>query len=107
MPMWKMRCEVQHGKNSGARAQVMEKLGERMNWYMAHKHELLTYHDRRLAKHSMGEIHQLNRRQRAQWIKYLDIARDAHTKEKRAKGRGQPLITKYLVRECESGEEPD
>ena len=70
MPMWKMRCEVQHGRNSGAWAQVMEKLGERMNWYMANRHELLAYHDRRLAKYSMVDIHRLNRRQRVQWVKY-------------------------------------
>ena len=50
-----------------------------------------------LADFDITTIHRMSPNQQRQWIKYLDITREAYTLELRQRGHNQNVITRYMV----------
>ena len=97
VPLWKARCKIQHDKDNQIEAAYYVGLGDNIKWYVASKHNILSAYDSRLANLDITTIHRMSRNQQQQWVKQLDITREAYALELRQRGHNQNLITRYMV----------
>ena len=72
-------------------------LGDRMLWYLQHKDEL-AQQDQFIARFTALDVDRMTTRVRTEWIRHLDTARDAWTKERAIRANGQRLMTDYFSR---------
>ncbi len=72
-------------------------LGDRMLWYLQHKDQLARQ-DRFLARYSSSCIDKMSTTIRREWIRHLDIAHDAWTREQKTIDTGQTLLTQFFTR---------
>lgn len=74
---------------------IHTELGDRLIWYTQHKDEL-SRRDQFLASHTLAQIEAMTTSQRREWVRHLDVARAAWTKERTTIAAGQGLITQYF-----------
>ena len=72
-------------------------LTEKIEWYISHRHEILSYRDEFLADVDVSTLHRMRRDTKREWLRHLEIARQAHAVESRLRASGQNAITRYLV----------
>ena len=77
VPLRKKWCEIQHGKNNLAKEANTLRLGGHIQWYVANRHNILSVYNSRLTIFDITTIHRMSRDQQQQWVKHLDIAREA------------------------------
>lgn len=96
-PLWHTRNEILHRNNNKFKEVEGTRLAERIQWYIEHKEEVLSVHDHHLARHDIATIHRMSCETRRQWVRHLDIAREAYENELKQKEANQRVITRYLV----------
>ena len=96
-PLWHTRNHILHRTQNKHHAVESERLGERIKWYVKHKHRLLSVYDRYLARFDISTIHRMDRHTRAAWVRHLDVAREAYNNELRQKAQGRNVITRYCT----------
>jgi hypothetical protein len=73
------------------------RLGNCIQWYVSNRCNVLLAYDSRLANFHITTTNRTSRNQQQQWVKHLDIAREAYTLELRQRAHSQNLITRYMV----------
>ena len=73
-------------------------MAETIIWYVQNKHDLLSVHDQFLAQFNMTQVRNIKRAQKSEWIRHLDVAQEANTKEQTQRSKRQRVITKYMER---------
>ena len=94
-PLWTTRNNILHNQENFISEQTHSQLGDRMLWYLQHKDDLAVQ-DQFLARFSAREVDRMTTRTRMEWIRHLDTARDAWTREKATRATGQRLLTDYF-----------
>ena len=96
-PLWRTRNDILHHNTNFVSDTTYAQLGDRLLWYIQNK-LALARQDQYLAQFSTSQIDAMGIHQRREWVKHLDIARDAWTKEQAILATGQRLITDYFKR---------
>jgi hypothetical protein len=60
-PVWRQRCEPQHGKENRAESEENVKVAERIPWYVTNRHNVLSAYNSRLARFYILTIHRMSR----------------------------------------------
>ena len=71
-------------------------MNNRIKWYVAHQHEVLSHGDLFLAKIDVGALSIMRKARKEQWLRHLDKAQEICEQERRQTGSGQNLITQYF-----------
>ena len=95
-PIWHQCNDLLRSKQSKYPDVESERLAERIQWYVEHKHDVLSIHDHHLARFDVPTIHRMSRDQRREWIRHLDAARAAYANELNQRASKQNVITHYL-----------
>lgn len=96
-PLWSTRNNILHNNPNFTSELTHTQLGDRMLWYLQHKDQLARQ-DRFLARYSSSCIDKMSTTIRREWIRHLDIARDAWTREQKTIDTGQTLLTQFFTR---------
>lgn len=96
-PLWRTRNDILHHSTNFVSDTTYAQLGDRLLWYIQNK-SALARQDQYLTQFSASQIDAMGIHQRREWVKHLDIARDAWTKEQAILATGQRLITDYFKR---------
>ena len=94
-PLWTTRNDILHRHSNYVTENTHAQLGDRLVWYTQHKDEL-DRRDQFLARHTLSQIEIMSTSQRREWVRHLNIARAAWTKERQTLTKGQRLITQYF-----------
>lgn len=94
-PLWATRNDILHRSANYVTESIHTELGDRLIWYTQHKDEL-SRRDQFLASHTLAQIEAMTTSQRREWVRHLDVARAAWTKERTTIAAGQGLITQYF-----------
>ena len=94
---WDNRNEIQQGEKSKFAEVEDSKMAERLKWYLANRHNLLSYYDRHLAQYSVEKIGLMSRRVKKEWLYHLDQAQKAYEIELEQRKGGQRTITSFFV----------
>ena len=97
-PIWKARLSVLHGSDSFYFVHMDKQLSEKILWFAKHKHEVLARCDQFMARIDTSRLHKMKRQTKQAWCKQLDKVRKAFEIESRTRGRGQSVITSFMVR---------
>ena len=97
-PIWKARLSVLHGPDSFYFVHMDKQLSEKILWFAKHKHEVLARCDQFMARIDTSRLHKMKRQTKQAWCKQLDKVRKAFEIESRTRGRGQSVITSFMVR---------
>ena len=96
-PLWSVRNNILHNNPNFTTELTHTQLGDRMLWYLQHK-DYLARQDRFLARYSASCIDKMSTAIRREWIRHLDIARDAWSREQKTIDTGQTLLTQFFNR---------
>lgn len=94
-PLWTTRNNILHRHDNYVSETLHAELGDRLQWYTQNKTEL-SRQDQHLADFTSAQIETMSTRQRREWVRHLDIARDAWAKERAILATGQTLITRFF-----------
>ena len=72
-------------------------LTKKIEWYVLHRYEILSYRDNFLANVDVSNLNQMHGDTKQEWLFHLKIARKTHAIELRLQASGQNAITSYLV----------
>jgi len=97
-PIWKTRLRILHGPGSRYNIQLDQALAEKVLWFAKHKREVLARCDQFMAKVDVSRLHRMRRQTKQAWCKQLEKVRLAFEEECKTRGKGQNVITDYLVR---------
>lgn len=86
--LWLKRNDILHRSANYVTEQTQLQLGDRLLWYLQHKEEL-SRRDQDLIRFTPAQIDAMTITQRQEWVRHLDIAREAWTKEKATLATGQ------------------
>jgi hypothetical protein len=104
-PLWEQRNQILHDEKSKYNLAENRLLTQKILWYVQHKHLILAGQDQFLANHDLTRLHKLKRKTKRQWIKHLDRVREAYDKERRQIASRQNVITQYLTRRTDGGQQ--
>ncbi len=96
-PLWLVRNNILHNNPNFTSELTHTQLGERLLWYLQHK-EHLAQQDRFIAQYSTSCIDKMSTAIRREWVRHLDIARDAWTREQSIIDTGQTVLTQFFNR---------
>ena len=102
-PLWATRNELMHRNDNRHREAEDTTLTKNIEWYVSHCHEILSHRDEFLADVDVSNLHRMRRDTKQEWVRHLDIARQAHAIESRLQALGQNAITRYLVPRATQG----
>ena len=94
-PLWTTRNNILHRHDNYVSETLHAELGDRLQWYTQNKTEL-SRQDQHLADFTSAQIEAMSMRQRREWVRHLDIAKDAWAKERAILATGQTLITRFF-----------
>jgi hypothetical protein len=97
MKMWTTRNHILHNNPNFTTELTHSQLGDRLLWYLQHKDQL-SRQDQFLARYSATNIESMTTEIQREWVRHLDVARDAWTKEQQQLARGQTVLTQYFQR---------
>lgn len=95
--IWKIRNRILHDNTNFTAELTHTQLGDRLLWYLQHQ-DVLSREDRQLARYTREEVEAMDYRTMKAWIRHLDVARDAWTRERAILETGQRLITQFFQR---------
>ncbi len=96
-PLWTARNNILHRNPNFTTDLTHTQLGDRLLWYLRHKDQLARQ-DRFLARYSASCIDTMSTIIRREWIRHLDIARNAWTREQKVIDTGQTVLTQFFTR---------
>ena len=96
-PLWTARNNILHNNPNFMTDLTHTQLGDRLLWYLRHKDQLARQ-DRFLARYSASCIDAMTTTIRREWIRHLDIARNAWTREQKLIDTGQTVLTQFFSR---------
>ena len=82
------------------------RIDERIQWYIDNKNEVLAIHDSYLAEYDVSLLHRGTRATKREWIRHLDLAREAYVKERTQRASKQQVITRWLTPARSDVEDP-
>ena len=85
-----------HQRQNRNREKEDSSLAEKIQWYVAHRHEVLSFHDTFLAEIDVSTLHRLRPETKREWVRHLEKARAAYDNELKQKERRQRVITRYF-----------
>ena len=98
LPMWQTRNDIMHRRENKNKEMEDRALAEKLMWYLDHRRDVLSHHDAFLARVDASTLHRVRLETKREWIRRLDVARDAYTNELKQRANSQNVITRYLFR---------
>jgi Trp operon repressor len=95
-PIWKTRCDILHKSRNEYGLVEDERLRAGMIWFVKHKREALSYHDRYLANIDISSLPRMRTKTKKKWLHHLNIAKDAYALEGKQAARGQRTLDQFL-----------
>ena len=96
LPLWHQRNDIMHQKENKNREKEDSSLAEKIQWYVAHRHEVMSLHDTFLAEIDVSTLHRLRTDTKREWVRHLEKARAAYENELKQKEKRQHVITRYF-----------
>jgi hypothetical protein len=93
--IWKIRNRILHDNINFTSELTHVQLGDRLLWYLQHR-DALSQDDQRLARYTRAEVEAMDCWTRKAWIRHLDVARDAWSREQAILATGQTLLTRFF-----------
>ena len=92
-----MRNQVAHGPDSNTIRVENAHLASQLEWYNAHRHEILPAHQQELAKHNSDDIMRMKLSTRRAWLRHLEIAIEDWEKRRYHGEAKQQTLDGYIV----------
>lgn len=97
LPLWDTRNDTMHRSKNRHTTCEDAMLSETIQWYVLHRHNLLSTHDEFLIEIDLSTLHRMRPETKRKWLHHLNIAREAYNNEKRQLASKQNIITRYMV----------
>ena len=97
MAIWTTRNHLLHNNPNFTTDLTHSQLGDRLLWYIQHKDQL-SRQDQFLARYSATNIESMSTEIRREWVRHLDVVRDAWAKEQQQLANGQTVQIQYFGR---------
>ena len=97
LPQWTMRNQVAHGPDSNTIRVENAHLASQLEWYNAHRHEILPAHQQELAKHNSDDIMRMKLSTRRAWLRHLEIAIEDWEKRRYHREAKQQTLDGYIA----------
>ena len=73
-----------------------EILNNRIEWFIDHQYEVLSYGDRFLAGTDVSMLPTMRTARKKRWLRHLELASEIYEREQKQTGDGQKRITQFF-----------
>ena len=73
-----------------------EILNNRIEWFIDHQYEVLSYGDRFLAGTDVSMLPTMSTVKKMRWFRHMELARKIYERERKQTGGGQKRITQFF-----------